>query len=109
MKQYFRDWVETQDCPRYVQHQYFQDNDHPVRGVTAPTGQASKKSPQATGKQCAGTEEPDEDAEEGEGGAEYSDTEDSESDEVPAPDATQILRQLCGASKADEVDRWAEV
>ena len=42
--------------------------------------------------------------EEGEDGAEYSDTADSESDAVPAPVATKILRQLCGASKVEEVE-----
>ena len=45
VKQYFRDWVETQNCPWYIQQQYFQENDRPVRGIIAGTGQASKKSP----------------------------------------------------------------
>ena len=44
-----------------------------------------------------------------EDGAKYSDTEESESDEEPAPQATKILRQLRGASKVEEVDRSNEV
>ena len=73
MKQYFREWVETKDCPWYIRQQYFQDNDRPVRGVTTATGQAGKKRSQATGQQGAGTEEPDEDEEECEEDAKYSD------------------------------------
>ena len=42
VEQYFRDWVETKDCPWYVRQQYFQDNDRPVPGVTAATGRADK-------------------------------------------------------------------
>ena len=38
VKQYFREWVETEDCPWYLRQQYFQDNDRPVRGVTTATG-----------------------------------------------------------------------
>ena len=45
VKQYFRDWVETPNCPWYIQQQYFQENDRPVCGIIAATGQASKKSP----------------------------------------------------------------
>ena len=33
----------------------------------------------------------------------------SEPDEEPAPLATKLLRQLRGASKVDEVERWSEV
>ena len=80
-----------------------------MRDVTTATSQAGKKRQQATGQQGAGTEEPDEDEEEGEEGAKYSDTEESESDEEPAPQATKILRQLRGASKVEEVERWSEV
>ena len=109
VKEYFRKWVESQNCPWYIQQQYFEDNDRPVRGVRAATGQASNKSPQATGNQCARTEEANEDEEEDEDGANYSDTEESESDEVPAPDETKILRQLRGSSKVEELDRWNEV
>ena len=38
-----------------------------------------------------------------------SDTEESESEEEPAPQATKLLRQLRGASKVEEVERWSEV
>ena len=65
MKQYFREWVETEDCPWYLRQQYFQDNERPVRGVTTATGQAGKKRSQATAQEGAGTEELDKDEEEG--------------------------------------------
>ena len=68
VKQYFREWVETEDCPWYLRQQYFQDNDRPVRGVTTATGQAGKKRPQATAQEGAGTEELDKDKEDGGGG-----------------------------------------
>ena len=42
-------------------------------------------------------------------GAKYSDTEESESDEEPAPLTTKLLRQLRGASKVEEVERSSEV
>ena len=29
VKQYFRDWVETDACPWYVREQYFTDNSKP--------------------------------------------------------------------------------
>ena len=109
VKQYFREWVETEDCPWYLRQQYFQDNERPVRGVTTATGQVGKKRPQATAQEDAGTEELDKDEEEGEEGAKYSDTEESESDEEPAPLTTKLLRQLRGASKVEEVERSSEV
>ena len=64
VKQYFREWVDTEDCPWYLRQQYFQDNDRPVRGVTTATGQADKKRPQATAQEGDGTEELDKDEEE---------------------------------------------
>ena len=42
-------------------------------------------------------------------GGKYSDTEESESDEQPAPHVTKLLRQLRGASKVEELERWSEV
>ena len=52
----------------------------------------------------------DKDEEEGEEeGGKYSDTEESESDEQPAPQVTKLLRQLRGASKVEELERWSEV
>ena len=45
----------------------------------------------------------------GEEGAEFSDTEESESDEERAPLTTKLLRQLRGASKVEEVERSSEV
>ena len=113
MKQYFRDWVETKGCPWYVRQQYIQDNDRPVRGVTTATGQADKNRPQARPQAKVqggdGANEGDEDEEESGERARYSDTEESESNEEPAPQATKILRQLRGASKVEEVERWSEV
>ena len=41
--------------------------------------------------------------------AKCSDTEESESDDEPAPLAANLLRQLRGAAKVEEVDRWGEV
>ena len=66
MKQYFDEWVETEDCPWYLRQQYYQDNERPVRGVTTATGQAGKKRPQATAQEGAGTEELDKDEEQAE-------------------------------------------
>ena len=109
VKHYFHEWVQTEDCPWFVKEQYFQDNDKPVRGVTTATGQAGKRRPQAAAQQGAGTEDLDKDEEEGEDGAKYSDTEESESDEEPAPQETKLLRQLRGASKVEELERWSEV
>ena len=77
--------------------------------MTTATGQAGKKRPQATAQVGAGTEELDKDEEEWEEDAMNSDTEESESDEEPAPQATKLLRQLRGASKVEEVERWSEV
>ena len=68
VKQYFREWVETEDCPWYLRQQYFQDNERPVRGVSTATGQVGKKRPQATAQEDAGTEELDKDEEDGGGG-----------------------------------------
>ena len=96
VKQYFREWVETEECPWYLRQQYVQDNERPVRGVTTATGQAGKKRPQATAQEGGGTEELDKDEEEWEEGARCSDTEESESDEEPAPQATKLSRQLRG-------------
>ena len=73
--------METEDCHWYLRLKYFQDNDRPVRGVTTATGQVSKKRPQATAQEGAGTEELDKNEEDGEKGPKYSDTEESESDE----------------------------
>ena len=77
--------------------------------MTTATGQAGKKRPQATAQVGAGTEELDKDEEAWEEGAKYTDIEESESDEEPAPLATKLLRQLRGTSKAEEVERWSEV
>ena len=77
--------------------------------MTTATGQVGKKRPQATAQEDAGTEELDKDEEEGEEGAKYSDTEESESDEELAPLTTKLLRQLRGASKVEEVERSSEV
>ena len=65
--------------------------------------------PVRSAQEGAGTEELDKDEEEGEEGAKYSDTEESESDEEPAPLTTKLLRQLRGASKAEEVERSSEM
>ena len=73
-----------------------------MRGVTTATGRADKVP--ATGQADTAQDE-----EEWEEGAEYTDTEGSEFDEEPAPQATKILRQLRGASKVEEVERWNEV
>ena len=51
VKQYFREWVETEDCPWYLRQQYFQDNERQVRGVSTATGQVGKKRPQATAQE----------------------------------------------------------
>ena len=105
--QYFRDWLETAACPWYVREQYFHDNHRPMRGLRTATGQSGKTRPQATtqdGADSEGAAQDDEDE-----GAKYSDTEESESDEEPAPETTKILRQLRGASKAEEVDRSGEM
>ena len=85
VKQSFRKWVETEDCPWYLQQQYFQDNERPVRGVTTATGQAGKKRPQATAPQGTGTEELDKDEEEWEEDAKYSDTEESGRERKESP------------------------
>ena len=77
--------------------------------MSTATGQAGKKRPQATAQEGGGTEELDKNEEEWEEGARYSDTEESESDEEPAPQATKLLRQLRGTSKVEEVERWSEV
>ena len=45
----------------------------------------------------------------GEEGGKYSDTEESESDVEPASQVTKLLRQLRGASKVEELERWSEV
>ena len=82
VKQYFRDWVETPSCTWYIRQQYFQDNDRPVRAVTTATGQAYKKRPQANDVED-GADGEDVDPEEA---VNYSDTEESESDEEPAPE-----------------------
>ena len=116
MKQYFREWVETEDCPWYLRQQYFQDNYRPVRGVTrtatvkllptTATGQADKERPQ----EGDGTEELGKDEEGGEeDGGKYNDTVESESDEQPTPHVAKLLRQLRGASKVEELERWIEV
>ena len=76
-----------------------------MRAVTTATGQAYKKRPQANDVED-GADGEDVDPEEA---VNYSDTEESESDQESAPQATKILRQLRGASKAEEVERWSEV
>ena len=43
VKQYFRDWVETESCPWYIQDQYCTDNSKALRPVKA-TGQANRES-----------------------------------------------------------------
>ena len=105
--QYFRDWLETSACPWYVREQYLSDNHRPMRGLRTATGQSGKTRPQATtedGADGAGADQDDEEED-----AKYSDTEESESDEELAPETTKILRQLRGASKAEEVDRSGEM
>ena len=72
-----------------------------MRGLRTATGQSGKMRPQVT------TEGDDQDHEEED--AKYSDTEESESEEELAPETTKILRQLRGASKAEEVDRSGEM
>ncbi|MDA8609544.1 hypothetical protein N9L19_01360 [bacterium] len=80
--------------------------------MTSATGQAGKKRPQATSQEGAGTEELDKDEEEEEeeeGDAKYSDIEESDPGEEPASLATKLLRQLRGASKVEDVERWSDV
>ncbi|MDA8583075.1 hypothetical protein N9L68_02555 [bacterium] len=84
-----------------------------MRGMTTATGESDNKRPQATAQEGAGTEELDKDdddeEEEEEKDANYSDTEDVESDEHPAPLTTKLLRQWRGASKVEDLERWSDV
>ena len=109
VKKYFREWVDSPACPWYLRKQYCQDNDRPVRGVKAAAGHGGKQRPQATAEEGGATEELDRDEEEVEGCDDYSVTDESESVEEHAPETTKLLRQLRGAKKVEEVERWGEV
>ena len=61
--------------------------------MSTATGQAGKKRPEARAQEDGGAEECEQDDEEAEEGAMYSDTEESGSDEEPGPDSTKLLRQ----------------
>ena len=113
VKQHFRHWVldGSASCPWYVRDQYLEDNGKPLRAIRPATGQGGGTDRAATAHPAAGQEHGDDvDAPEAEH-LPCSDTEESESGEAEEqqPQATKILRQLRGAAKACQVDRWGEV
>ena len=45
IKDFFRNWRKTEDCPWYVKHQYLQENNRRIRGGAGSTGNRSRVCP----------------------------------------------------------------
>ena len=114
VKDFFRNWVESDRCPWYIQEQYDHDNNRTFRQARSAGAQGagprassalSAAGPETKAPQGGGTVEEEEwESSEGEPASE---TESSESE--PPPEGTRLLRQLRGATNVEEVTRQPEL
>ena len=114
VKDFFRNWVESDRCPWYIQEQYDHDNNRTFRQARSAGAQGagprassalSAAGPETKAPQGGGTVE--EDKWESSEGETASETESSESE--PPPEGTRLLRQLRGATNVEEVTRQPEL
>ena len=104
VKDFFRDWVESDRSPWYIQEQYDHDNNRTFRRARSAGTKAEDPQTAAPEAAAAGQEEAP-DASEGQ--PDSSETESSESE--PAPEGTSLLRQLRGATHVEQVSRQPEL
>ena len=136
IKDYFRNWIDSGNCPWYLKEQYDHDNNRKFRQARSPTtavdATAGEENPAASSQQHNGLRPGDantdavtsasgleqtsgrdsvnvvaEESCDDTGDEAVSETESSEHE--PAPEGTRLLRQLRGSTQLDEINRLPEV